>query len=70
MVKVAGLGVKVTRVPFLPGASPATLSGASGTPSAKAMKCSLPPRQTVSSSRVESAFTTDTPTPCRPPETL
>ena len=47
-----------------------SLSGASGTPSAKTMKCSLPLRQMVSSSRVESAFTTDTPTPCRPPETL
>ena len=34
------------------------------------MKCVLPSRQMRSFSHSESAFTTDTPTPCRPPETL
>ena len=36
----------------------------------KLMKCSLPSRKMVSLSLVESALTTETPTPCRPPETL
>ena len=58
VLKIAGLGVKVTRVPVLPAAFLTAFSGASGTPSAKAMKCSCPPRQMVSSSRIESAFTT------------
>ncbi len=32
--------------------------------------CSLPSRQIVSFSQLDSAFTTETPTPCRPPDTL
>ena len=32
--------------------------------------CILPSRQILSFSQSDSAFTTDTPTPCRPPETL
>ena len=39
-------------------------------PSRNSMECSLPSRQIVSLSQVDSAFTTETPTPCRPPETL
>ena len=53
---------------FLTG--PTTASGASASPSRNSMKCSLPSRQIVSLSQVESALTTETPTPCRPPETL
>ena len=34
------------------------------------MKCSLPSRQMVSLSQLDSALTTETPTPCRPPDTL
>ncbi|MNO76464.1 hypothetical protein D3C76_675380 [compost metagenome] len=37
-------------------------------PSAKAMLYSLPSRLTRTSTRVDSAFTTEMPTPCRPPE--
>ncbi len=70
MVKVAVDGTKEMRVPVLPPASPTAFSGASGTPWAKRMKYSLPARQMVISSLEESAFTTDTPTPCRPPDTL
>ena len=33
-------------------------------------KCSCPSRQMRSFSQVDSALTTETPTPCRPPETL
>ena len=69
MVKVLVEGTKVTRVPVLV-AGPTSASGASGTPWAKRMKCSLPSRQMVRSSLDDNAFTTETPTPCRPPDTL
>ncbi len=39
-------------------------------PSRNSMKCSWPSRQIVSLSQLDSALTTETPTPCRPPETL
>jgi hypothetical protein len=66
-----GEGRKVTRVPFLPsGRGPTTFSGASASPWRKRIQCSSPSRQMVSSSHSDSAFTTDTPTPCRPPDTL
>ena len=41
-----------------------------GMPRSKRSCHSLPSRQTVTSSHSESALTTDTPTPCRPPEIL
>jgi hypothetical protein len=37
-------------------------------PPSKAMECFSFPRYTVTSQRLESAFDTATPTPCRPPE--
>ncbi len=70
MVKVCVLGRNVTRVPVLPSDAPTSFKGASATPWAKRMKCSLPPRQMLKSKRDDSAFTTETPTPCKPPETL
>ncbi len=70
MVKVLGDGKKVTSVPRLPFESPTTFSGATATPSANSMKCSLPSRQIVSLSQLDSALTTETPTPCKPPDTL
>jgi hypothetical protein len=63
-------GLNVTSVPVRPSAAPTTLSGSSATPSWKRMKCALRSRQIVRSSHSESALTTDTPTPCSPPETL
>ena len=45
-------------------------SGASGSPSLKLISWILPSRQMRSFSHFDSALTTDTPTPCRPPETL
>ena len=39
-------------------------------PRSKAMWCRLPSRSTHTSSFSERAFTTDTPTPCSPPDTL
>ncbi|MNT88281.1 hypothetical protein D3C72_2288190 [compost metagenome] len=39
-------------------------------PREKSISCTLPSRRTVSFSQMDSAFTQDTPTPCKPPETL
>ena len=69
-VKVAVDGRKRTCVPCPPSASPTASSGLAATPSWKRMKCFLPPRQMVRSSSDDRALTTETPTPCRPPETL
>ena len=56
-------------VPVVRGATlPITASGETSLPDWKPIACSLPPRRTRQSRRLESAFTTDTPTPCRPPE--
>src|SRR5262249_20504528 len=44
--------------------------GAEGTPSRKRMNHSAPPRKMRMSSRAERPLTTETPTPCSPPETL
>ena len=52
------------------GAGPTSASGASGTPSRNRMNHSDPPRKTRRSSRAERPLTTETPTPCSPPETL
>ena len=49
---------------------PVTASGATGTPWRNSIWCTLPLRQMRSFSHSDSALTTDTPTPCRPPETL
>ncbi len=70
MVKVCFEGRNVTSVPRLSPASPVTASGATASPSRNSMACSLPSRQIVSLSQVDSALTTETPTPCRPPDTL
>src|SRR3954470_103432 len=49
---------------------PVTLSGSTATPSRNSIWFTCPSRQIVRRSHSESAFTTDTPTPCRPPDTL
>jgi hypothetical protein len=41
-----------------------------GSPRANSWRQVLPSRWTSAASHSESAFTTETPTPCRPPETL
>ena len=63
-------GRKVTFVPERSAVSPVMRSGASGSPPAKRMAYSLPSRRMSSSSHSDSAFTTETPTPWSPPETL
>ncbi len=70
IVKVCVDGRNVTAVPRLPPASPVTASGATASPCENSMKCSLPSRQIESLSQVDSALTTETPTPCSPPDTL
>ena len=70
MVKVAVDGRNVTSVPRLSWAAPTTASGATASPSRNSMECSWPSRQMVSFSQVDSALTTETPTPCSPPDTL
>ena len=68
-VKISGSGQKVVLVP-VPFALPISWSLVAVLPWSKSMAYSLPSRLTHTSTRVESAFTTDTPTPCRPPDTL
>src|SRR5437773_6212549 len=64
---VSGLNQTVVPVPF---ALPMTSSFSVVLPRSNAMWCRLPSRSTHTSSFSDSAFTTDTPTPCNPPETL
>ena len=70
LLKVAGDGRKVISVPVRSAASPTVASGPVASPSSKRIACSLPDRQMRSSSHSDSALTTETPTPCSPPETL
>src|SRR5215471_228423 len=67
--KVSPLARKWTSVPRL-SVLPVTLRGATATPRRNSMKWVWPSRRMVSLSQSESALTTDTPTPCRPPEIL
>ena len=64
-----GSGQNVIRVPVLRDV-PVGRIGASGTPRSYDCAQTFPSRRTSTSSRFESAFTTETPTPWRPPETL
>ena len=61
--------MKRTSVPVR-SVSPVTRSGSTVSPPSKRATCSCPSRQMVNSSQSDSALTTLTPTPCRPPETL
>ena len=67
--KYFGSGQKRTRVPVcFFGTVPTASSGDERSPCRKAMRNSWPSRRMLTSTFDESAFTTDTPTPCRPPE--
>ena len=50
--------------------SRSTISRSCGTPCLNSMKCARPSRRTVRRSHFDRPLTHDTPTPCRPPETL
>ncbi len=52
------------------GASGPSPSKSPGTPRQNDIVWIRPARRTVTSIRADSAFTTDAPTPCRPPEVL
>ena len=70
--KTPGSGQKVTIVPRRPrGEGPAVSSFPLGFPPlANSIRWRVPSRSISSTSRRDSAFTTDTPTPCSPPDTL
>src|SRR5579863_7318416 len=69
--KNLGSGQKRTVVPVLRAPTVPTTSSLEWTlPSLKLMLYSLPPRLIQHSRCPESALTTETPTPCRPPENL
>ena len=67
--KVSVAAMKCTSVPRR-SVTPSTTSGATASPWRNSIWCILPLRQILSFSHSDSALTTDTPTPCRPPETL
>ncbi len=67
--KVSVAAMKWTSVPRR-SVVPTTASGATGTPWRNSIWWMWPLRQILSFSHSDSALTTDTPTPCRPPETL
>jgi hypothetical protein len=67
--KISVSGRKVTRVPVR-SVVPIGAIGAWGTPRRYVWRQPRPSRRISSSSHSESAFTTETPTPWSPPETL
>ncbi len=67
--KISSSGRKRTRVP-VDWDSPTTSTPVTGLPRSYFWRQSLPSRLTVTSRNSDRALTTDTPTPCRPPETL
>src|SRR3546814_7151120 len=67
--KYLGSGQTRTRVPvFLRPTGSSSCRGVSTSPPAKINSCVAPSRQTRTSSLLDKALVTDTPTPCRPPE--
>ena len=69
-VKISGSGQNDTVVPLPRFVGPTSRSFSDVLPWSKPMKYSLPSLRTCTSTREDSAFTTETPTPCRPPDTL
>ena len=67
--KISPFGQKVIVVP-VSSLGPSRRSGAVGTPLSNSMENTEPFCRTSAISRVDSALTTDDPTPCRPPDTL
>ena len=65
--KITGSGEKLILVPFFR-VGPSFSIGPTALPRVKAWRHSKPSFQAVTSTRSLSAFTTETPTPCRPPE--
>ena len=70
ILKISAEGIKVTSVPFLSIFSFSTRNGNSTSPSLNLIKYSFLLRQIRNSNQLDKALTTDTPTPCNPPEIL
>jgi hypothetical protein len=70
--KYFGSGQTRTLVPRRrkPAAALRTPSGCASSPPANSIVATCPSRQTVTASRCASAFVTETPPPCNPPEKL
>ena len=71
-LKIVGSGLNRTRVPFFrvaPFVCDPSVMGASAAPRLNSCRNSRSPLHTVTSVESLSAFTTEMPTPCRPPET-
>ncbi len=66
-ISVSGLKLIVVPVSFV---GPIAFIFAVGSPRANSWRQIFPSRCTSATSHSESAFTTETPTPCSPPETL
>jgi len=67
--KISGSGRKCCCVPVSV-VSPITFRGVTSIPRSHLIWCTWPSLLTVVSRYSERAFTTDSPTPCRPPDTL
>ena len=67
--KISRSGLNVIVVPVF-AAFPTFFSVSAVFPRAKAIRHACPSRRTSARSHSDSAFTTDTPTPCSPPDTL
>ena len=70
MVKVSVDGRKVTSVPVAVAGFAGLDERRVGTPWVNDISWIPPLRRTLSFSQADSALTTETPTPCRPPDTL
>ena len=66
----SGRNVIVVPVSFLLSVLPAAIRSVVGSPRANSWRVIFPSRRTSTLSHSDSAFTTETPTPCSPPETL
>ena len=68
--KTAGSGQKRTTVPVRAEGPASARAVSRSPPLANDMRWTRPPRWTATSTRSDRALTTESPTPCRPPETL
>ena len=70
LVNILLSGINVTLVPVLPDDLPISSKGLTASPLLKSILYSLLFLKIFSSNLLDKAFTTETPTPCKPPETL
>lgn len=70
VVKITVSGRKQTEVPVRASLIGFDVSSVAGVPRSKRWEYSFLSRKTVTSNHSDKALTTETPTPCKPPETL